>query len=157
MWLLGAYTEYVKLTSMRARASSREEYYAEARALRLVGGGFPEFRTVADKVDALLEAVDPHDKADVDATVSEIKAVFAEVAWMPKAFEDLLKGKNHLPRRKLRLNLLNPNTGFLGAGAYREHFFGDISTPAMLKAFVTEKLRYSETGLSLRKRLERSG
>ncbi len=155
MWLLGAYTEYVKLTSMRARARDRDGYYAEAHSLRLVGGGFPEFKVVADKVDELLEAVDPHDEAAVDATVAEIKTICAEVAWMPKAFSDLLDGKNHLPRRKLRLDLLNSSRGFLGAGAYREHFFGNISTPAMLKAFVAEKLRYSARGLSLRARLQR--
>ena len=146
MWLLGAYTEYVKLTSMRARRLSRDAYYAEARALRLVGGGFPEFKRVADKVDTLLEAVNPHDEAAVDATVAEVKAIFAEVAWLPKAFQDLLDGKNHLPRRKLRLDLLNSSTGFLGTGAYREHFFGDVSVGGMVKTFVAEKLRYSANG-----------
>ena len=152
MWLLGAYTEYVKLTSMRARRLGRDAYYAEARDLRLVGGGFPEFKAVADKVDALLEAVDPHDEAAVDATVAEIKTIFSEVAWLPQAFQDLLDGKNHLPRRKLRLDLLSSNKGFLGAGAYREHFFGDVSVGGMVKTFVAEKLRYSETGLSLKRR-----
>ena len=38
-WLLGAYTEYLKLLSMRAMNRSRDAYVAELVRLRLVGGG----------------------------------------------------------------------------------------------------------------------
>lgn len=157
LWLLGAYTEYVKLTSMRARIRDREAYYAEAQTLRLVGGGFLNFKCVADKLDTLLETVDPRDEAAVNATVTEMNAMLNEVAWLPKAFRDLLNGKNHLPRRKLRLALLNPNTGFLGSGTYRDHFFDDTSVGAMVRTFVTEKLRYSRTGINIKTRSHRTG
>lgn len=156
LWLLGAYTEYVKLLSMRARTrrgASRAEYFAEARKLRLVGGGFDEFKQLADRIDTLIEAVDPCDEAAVDRTAAEIRALYADIPWMPWAFQQLLKGANHLPRNKLRLSLLRQNTGFLGGGTYRQHFFGDASMADVARFFVSETVRYSTTALRGQKRL----
>lgn len=155
LWLMGAYTEYVKLLSMRARTrqgASRADYFAEASKLRLVGGGFDQFKALADQVDALIEAVDPCDEAAVDRAVAEIRALYAAVPWMPWAFQQLLKGSNHLPRNKLRLSLLRQETGFMGVGAYREHFFGNASMRDVAQFFVSEMARYSGTALRLRKR-----
>ena len=150
MWLLGAYTELVKLNMMRARAArprggavDRDRYYRELVSLRLVGGGFAEFDTVADQVDALIEAVDPDDEADVDRAVSDVNAIFAGIPWVADPFRELLKGKTYLPRNKIRLSLLKPNDGFMGQGAYRAHFFQELSLRDILAYGVRERFVYS--------------
>ena len=159
MWLLGAYTELVKLNMMRARARrarggalDRDRYYRELVGLKLVGGGFPEFDAVADQVDALIEAVDPHDEADVDRTVADINAIFAAIPWVADPFRELLKGKTYLPRNKIRLSLLKPNEGFMGQGAYRAHFFEELNLRDILTYGVRERLVYSAPYQRLRHR-----
>jgi FADH2 O2-dependent halogenase len=153
LWMLGAYLEYVKLLSTRGRASSRADYFAQIAGLRLVGGGFSEFKELADRIDSLIEAVDPCDEAAVDQTVAQIRALYAPLPWIPWAFQQVLKGRNHLPANKLRLSLLRQNTGFMGGGAYRKHFFGDASLAEVARFFVSESVKYSASGLTLRKRM----
>lgn len=154
LWLLGAYTEYVKLLSTRGRARSREEYFATVQTLRLVGGGFGEFKLLADRIDAIIEAVDPGDEAAVDRAVTEIRALYAATPWVPWAFRQLLAGKNYLPRNKLRLSLLKQSSaGFMGEGAFRRHFFGDATLAEVARFFASESVKYSATNLTLRKRL----
>lgn len=154
LWLLGAYTEYVKLLSTRGRARSRADYFAEVTTLRLVGGGFGPFKELADRIDALIEAVDTCDEAAVDRTVAEIRTLYAATSWIPWAFQQVLAGKNHLPANKLRLSLLRQNsTGFMGEGAFRRHFFGDATMREVAQFFVAESLRYSRSALSLQKQL----
>lgn len=152
LWLLGAYTEYVKLLSTRARARSRADYFAQIQGLRLVGGGFSEFKTLADRIDALIEAVDPCDEPAVDRTVAAIRALYAATPWVPWAFQQVLAGKNHLPRNKLRLSLLRQNTGFMGDGAYRRHFFGDSTMRDVTQFFLSEMVKYSTANLRRTKR-----
>jgi FADH2 O2-dependent halogenase len=96
--------------------------------------------------------VNPADEADVDRTVAEIKTLFAGFPWMPSAFRDLLNGKRFLPDNKLRPNLLNPGTGFMGGGEYREHFFGDKTLPELLRRAIADQVRYSTAGLQWRRR-----
>ena len=150
VWLLGAYTELVKLSSVRALAKDRRSYYAGTRDLRLVGGGFAEFQEVADAVDARLETLDLQDEAAVDRAVAELKLQLGGLEWLPQAFRDVLNGKTYLPKRKLRLGLLGRDTGFLGRGAYREHFFKDVTTRSLLKTFVQERLTYSASAVRAR-------
>jgi tetracycline 7-halogenase / FADH2 O2-dependent halogenase len=152
LWMFGAYLEYVKLLSTRGRAQGRADYFAQIQGLRLVGGGFPEFAALSDAVDTLIEAVDPCDEAAVDRVVAEIRARYAAFPWMPWAFQQVLAGSNHLPANKLRLSLLRQNTGFMGSGAYRTHFFGDASLREVAGFFVRESITYSETALRLQKR-----
>ncbi len=151
LWLLGAYTELVKLNSIRAQARDRHEYYRLSRGLKLAGGGFAEFDSVADKIDTIIENVNPTSEADVDRAVAEIKAIFDTVNWMPIPFREVLAGKNHLPANKLKLRLLKPNSGFMGSGAYRAHFFGDHSMAEMIKVFAQEKVKYSPLFWRLKK------
>ena len=87
-------------------------------------------------------------ETEVDQAVAEIKAIFATIAWMPIPFQEILAGKNHLPVNKLRLRLLKPNSGFMGSGAYRQHFFGNHSMTSVIRVFLQEKMKYS--GLSLK-------
>lgn len=153
-WLLGAYTEYLKLNMIRFQAhGDRDAYFAQLAQLKLVGGGFDVFDTVAAQVDALLEAVDPHDATAVDATVAAIRAIYAQLDWMPEPFRALLRGKTYLPKNKLRLNLLQPGEGFMGSGRYREHFFGSMSLLDLLRQGAAEKVHYAAPWLSLKHRL----
>jgi hypothetical protein len=72
---------------------------------------------------------------------------------MSSAFKDLLNGKNHLPDNKLRLNLLNRQVGFMGSGAYREHFFGSESPVRLLQKAAADQMKYSVPALKLRRKM----
>jgi len=153
LWLLGAYLEYLRLITNRFRANGdREKYLKLMKPHRLAGGGFELFFEIQEKIDALIDAVNPEDEADVDRTVEEVKAHFDRFPWMSSAFKDLLNGKNHLPDNKLRLNLLNSQVGFMGSGAYREHFFGSESPARYLQKAAADQLKYSVPALKLRRK-----
>jgi FADH2 O2-dependent halogenase len=152
LWLLGAYWEYVKLTVTRLRANDRADYLQQLSELRLAGGGFAPFFALQEKIDALIENVNPDNEADVERTVVEIKQLFAAFKWLPSAFRDLLNGKNHLPNNKLRVNLLNQTDGFLGDGIYREHLFGGASPFELVRKAVGEQARYSAAALNHQRR-----
>jgi len=152
LWLLGAYLEYVRLVINRMRAKDRQAYLALMQPHRLAGGGFDRFFAIQEQIDALIDKVNPADEADVDRTVAEIKAIFAAFPWLPTAFRDLLAGKRFLPDNKLRPNLLNPGTGFMGSGEYREHFFGDRSLTELLGKAIADQFRYSSRGLQRQRR-----
>ena len=144
LWLLGAYTELVKLNAMRAQASGdRAVYYRHLTGLGLVGGGFAAFDVAADRIDRIIEAVYPYDEAAVDDAVAAINQVFAGIPWMADPFRDLLAGKTFLPKNKIRLSLLKKDEGFLGHGDYRAHFFGDMTLRDLLTYGVKEKLKYA--------------
>ena len=147
LWLLGAYLEYVRLVINRLRAKDRAHYLELMRPHRLAGGGFDQFFAIQEQVDALIDAVNPDDEADVERTAAQIKALLLSFPWLSTAFQDLLNGKNHLPNNKLRLNLLNRNRGFMGNGAYREHFFGNSSLLSLLTKAAGDQVRYSKLGV----------
>lgn len=152
LWMFGAYLEYVKLLSTRSRATSRADYFAQISGLRLVGGGFSEFATLSDRIDTLIEGVDSTDEVAVDRVVAEIRGLYAGFPWLPWAFQQVLAGQNHLPANKLRLSLLRQETGFMGNGAYRKHFFGDASLREVAGFFLRESLKYSVSTLQQQKR-----
>ncbi|MCA9942639.1 MAG: tryptophan 7-halogenase, partial [Anaerolineales bacterium] len=149
MWLLGAYTELLKLNMMRAQASEdRQAYYEQLVTLKLVGGGYPEFDEVANKVDTLIEQVDPHDETAVNQTVHEINQIFRNLSWIADPFVALLDGKTYLPKNKIRLSLLKPGEGFMRSGAYKAHFFGKLTMRDLLVYGAKEKLRYARPYLN---------
>lgn len=152
LWLLGAYLEYVRLVINRLRAQDRQAYLTLMAPHRLAGGGFAPFFAIQEQIDALIDQVNPADEADVDQTVAAIKALFASFPWMPATFRDLLNGKRFLPDNKLRPNLLNPGTGFMGSGEYRNHFFGDKSLAELLRKALADQFRYSTQGLQWQRR-----
>ena len=156
LWLLGAYTELVKLMSARAGATSREGYYLSTTSLRLVGGGFRDFERLSEKLDAVIGS-HPENETGVDDAVAYFKETLSQTPWLPEAFKEVLNGKNHLPRRKLRLGLLRRERGFLGEGAYREHFFGGVGVARLVSAFVRETFVYSARSLKSRARKNRFG
>ena len=146
-WLLGAYTEYLKLLSLRAMHRDRGAYAAELAQLRLVGGGFPEFRALESTVYAVLDSVDPDDEAQVDRAVAALSDLYHKIDWMPLPFYAVLEGKNHLPRAKIRPDTFDPRQGFLRTGAYRRHFFADHSLLEVGGAFLREAANYSAVGV----------
>lgn len=152
LWLLGAYLEYVRLVMNRMRAQNRAHYLELMHPHRLAGGGFERFFAIQQQIDALIDQVNPDDEAEVERTVAQIKALFASFPWMPSTFRDLLNGKRYLPDNKLRPNLLNPGTGFMGSGEYRQHFFGESSLGELLGKAVVDQVRYSSLGLQWQRR-----
>ena len=153
VWLLGAYLEYLKLNTIRLQAGSdRDAYYRQLIRLKLVGGGFTEFEAAAAEIDGLMEQVDVADEAvdetAVTRTAARIDQILRQLDWAPPPFIDLLDGKNHLPKNKLRLGLLGIRHGFLGSGDYRRHFFGRLNLLTLLHFGLREKMRYSRAYLS---------
>ena len=143
-WLLGAYTELVRLNMIRAIAGTdRDAYMKRLVQLKLAGGGYPEFDDIARQVDSLIEAVDPYDKTTVDQTVVQINAIYANVDWIATPFRELLKGKTYLPKNKIRLELLKPGEGFMGKGSYRQHFFEDLNLVDLARYGLREKVRFA--------------
>ncbi len=66
-----------------------------------------------------------------------------DVPWMATPFRELLKGKTSLPKNKIRLELLQPGAGFMGKGAYRQHFFEDLTLVDLARYGLREKVRYA--------------
>ncbi len=145
LWLLGAYTELIKLNTMRSMAhDNRAAYAAQLVQMQLHGGAYNEFFRIADRIDQIIENTDIADPIAVNAADQEIRTIFEAVEWMPGPFEALLEGATSLPRKKIRPDLIfKRNGGFLGKGRYREHFFGNHSLWELVKGFSAEKIRYS--------------
>jgi FADH2 O2-dependent halogenase len=148
-WLLGAYTELVRLNMMRAIAgTNRDAYMQRLVQLKLAGGGYPAFAEIAGRVDRLIEAVDPGDETAVDHTVAQIHTIYDAIPWVATPFRDLLKGKTYLPKSKVRLELLKPDDGFMGSGAYRRHFFEEMSLLDLARYGLREKRRFAASALA---------
>ena len=151
-WLLGAYLEYLMLSITRMGSKDRAEYISLLKENKLAGGGFNRFFEIQEKIDALFEQVDPDDEADVDRVVAEARALFASFEWLPKPFQAVLDGKNHLPKNKFRLTLFNKRDGFMGDGEYRKHFFGDMSLLDLGIRGARDAIRYSKPYLNWKRR-----
>ncbi|MEM7131231.1 MAG: NAD(P)/FAD-dependent oxidoreductase [Chloroflexota bacterium] len=152
LWLLGAYTELVKLFSLRVSSIQHgqldaHKYIAQLQQLRLAGGGFAEYDQLADKIDSLVEGVDLADAAQITSVLNQIQVLFDDIDWLPIPFQAVLNGRTHLPKNKLRPDLLNRKQGFLRTGPYRQHFFGQHSVWQVGAAFLQEALNYSKPAL----------
>ena len=152
LWLLGAYSELVKLTSIRAQTNNRTDYYQQLQSLKLVGGSFSEFDQLSQQIYTLVEQTDMTSTWQVHQTISKMKACFEQVTWMPTAFRDIVQGKNHLPAQKIRPDIFQRSGGFLGEGAYRTHFFGKQSLGAIASFFLREKTKYSLPVIALQRK-----
>lgn len=149
VWLLGAYTELVKLLSMRMQLQDdREAYYKELATLQMAGGGFAEYFEVVSQIDALIAGVNLDDADAVYSVARQCEQILRDLSWIPDPFIAVLDGAVTLPRTKLRLSLLHPKNGFLRTGDYRQHFFGDATILDIMSVLVKEKLRYSRYVLS---------
>jgi len=119
---------------------------------KLAGGGFNRFFEIQEKIDALFEQVNPDDEADVDRVVAESRTLFTSFPWLPKPFQAVLDGKNHLPKNKFRITLFNKRDGFMGDGEYRKHFFGDMSLLDLGIKGALDAIRYSKPYLNWKRR-----
>ncbi|MCG8348347.1 MAG: NAD(P)/FAD-dependent oxidoreductase [Chloroflexales bacterium] len=157
LWLLGAYTELVKLFSIRIQSTQNGKidphlFIEQLQQLKLAGGGFAEYDHLAAQIDAVVEAVDLDDAVHIAIAVDRIYALFQSIDWMPQPFYAILAGRTHLPKHKIRLDLLKREQGFLRSGAYRDHFFGKRSIIQIGRAFWDELRHYSKLTLALRRR-----
>ncbi|MDJ0570645.1 MAG: NAD(P)/FAD-dependent oxidoreductase [Pleurocapsa sp. MO_192.B19] len=152
LWLLGAYCELLKLTTMRASTINREGYYRQLQNLKLVGGGFAEFEILQEQIYTILENTNFKNKEECDLAVNEIESLYSQLEWMPYSFRQILNGKNHLPASKIRPSIFRREGEFLGMGAYRQHFFGDLNLGSLVKLFWQEKSKYSILTLNLQRK-----
>ncbi len=152
LWLLGAYLELLKLTSIRATSENEENYYFRLGKLKLVGGEFAEFDILSDKIYQIIENMNIHQEVEVDQAVIKIKALYEQTNWMPHAFLEVVRGKNHLPANKIQPGLFKRQGGFLGVGSYRQHFFNSLSLTSVIKFFLREKSKYSIPALRLQRK-----
>lgn len=154
LWLLGAYLELVKLTSSRALATNRKDYYRRLLSLKMVGGGFPEFEKLSQQIYDCLDSIDFDNPDAVSQAGHQIKSQLNQITWMPSTFKAVLHGKNHLPTHKLHPRLLQPKQGFLRDGRYRSHFFDNKSLPSLAGFFFQEKARYATPVVQLKRSLK---
>lgn len=152
LWLLGAYCELLKLTTIRANAVNQEDYYRQLRDLKLVGGGFSEFESLQEQIYTILDNTNLEIKEKRDLAVSNIRSLYYQVEWMPNAFKQVLRGKNYLPANKIRPSIFKNQGGLLGIGAYNQHFFGSLTISSLVRLFLQEKAKYSVFSLNLRKK-----
>lgn len=162
VWLLGAYTELVKLSSIRAITADRQAYFGEIQTLRLAGGGFPEFQEVCDSFFNRLEEIDPDSfklrpEGESVTILKELQQPLRTLSWIPEPFIAILDGATSLPKNKLRLSLLSGKNGFMRTGRYRRHFFGEHSFLELATVFIREKITYSPAAIRSRIRKKRSG
>ncbi|MEM7126554.1 MAG: NAD(P)/FAD-dependent oxidoreductase [Chloroflexota bacterium] len=161
LWLLGAYTELVKLFCIRIDNTHKgqihpHEYINQLGQLKLAGGGFTHYDRIADQIDTVMEKVDLNNVVQVEAAMREIQSIFGSIDWIPLPFQAVLNGKTHLPKSKLRLDLLRKDQGFLRGGDYRKHFFGEHSLLQVGGAFLQEALHYSKPALARKYRQQKA-
>lgn len=149
LWLIGAYLELLKLTTIRAKAENQQDYYLQLGKLNLVGGGFAEFDVLTDKIDRIIENIDISQEIEVEQAITKIKTLYEQTNWIPHVFMEVVRGKNHLPANKIQPGLFKRQGGFLGVGNYRQHFFNSLSFTSLIKFFLREKTKYSIPALRL--------
>ncbi|MFT7587796.1 MAG: FADH2 O2-dependent halogenase, partial [Cellvibrionaceae bacterium] len=143
LWLVGAYTELVRLNTIRASAKNRADYIEQLLTMEMVGGGFPEFFELANAIDAIMETIDPYNEAAIREAESQIKNLLNELNWLPNPFRDLLEGKTFLPKNKIRPDIFRRKKGFMGSGDFREHFFGAIPVWKLARFALIEKIKHT--------------
>lgn len=156
LWILGAYLELVRLTTFRmalklSTNTSAERLDFPMPDLRLVGGGYAEFDTLAEKVDGIIEALDVTDEAAVQRAISEINGLYNAAKWIPYSHRELANGKKHLPKSKFTYRLFLSEGGILGRPDYKKHFFGDMKLPDVAAFMMKERFAYSRWNIQRRK------
>ena len=119
--------------------------------LKLVGGSFSEFESLQSQIYDILESTNLENKGERDLAESEIESCYSQIEWMPDAFKQILKGKNHLPASKIRPSIFKREGGFLGIDDYRQHFFGSLTLSSLITLFFPEKAKYSVLALNIQK------
>ena len=104
------------------------------------------------EIDRILDNTNFGDRVECEHACQKIEALYSQLNWMPYAFQQILKGKNHLPASKIRPSIFKRNGGFLGQGSYRQHFFKNYNLGSLIGLFVREKAKYSTIMLNLQKK-----
>lgn len=151
LWLLGAYTEFLKLLTVRMRSKNcRERYFNDFLTLKLVGGGFKDFSKFSENIYTFINSTEGKTIGEIEETVLEMQKCFEEQPWIEPRFRAILEGKQCLPKNKLRFELLKP---ILKKSRYREHFFGNKGIPSIAVFVLREFLKYSAVSLAMKRRL----
>ena len=149
LWLLGAYAEYARLLALRCEtdplppADRRAAHAAGLARLSLVGGGFDGFRALSDRLTDRVLAADLSDLEVARRTAIALREALEGVDWMPAEFRDVLRGRSHLRRRKLRPAELSRRGGVLGDGPFREAVYGRLGLSDLARFMVHDKIRYA--------------
>ena len=149
LWLLGAYTEFLKLMTVRMRSrKSRAGYFEDFREMKLVGGGFSDYWDFAEDIYAQLRGVEGKTETELEAVLGEMQRRFETEPWIEPRFRAILEGAKCLPKNKFRFELVKP---LFVKSRYRKHFFGGAGVLRIGVFVVGEFLRYSRVGLGVRR------
>ncbi|MEO0556792.1 MAG: tryptophan 7-halogenase [Bacteroidota bacterium] len=149
LWLLGAYTEFVRLLTLRfgaaqtGRQLDRDTYMTGFTHLGLVGGGFEGFEALSARLTDRVLATDTSAPQAAEALAHHVHTELEALDWMPAEFRAVLRGQTHLHRSKFRLSEVLREGGVLGRGAFRRAIFGDLSLLRLARAMIADKLRFT--------------
>ena len=142
LWLLGAYTEFSRLLALRCETKDPAAYTEGLARLGLTGGGYRAFQDLSRRLTQRVLATDTSDSAAVSASSRHLHGALEALDWMPAEFRDVLRGRTHLRRSKLRLPEFARRGGVLGTGAFREAVYGSLSLASLSRFMIADKLRY---------------
>jgi FADH2 O2-dependent halogenase len=153
LWILGAYLELVKLTTYRYQLERKATTFNERLdfpfpKLSLVGGGYPAYFELADKMDSSLNSLKNKSNAEIDRVAQEMRQHLNEADWIPYSFREIANGKKHLPNRKFTHRLLRNKGGIMGTPEFRNHFYEDLTLFDLATKMLSEKIKYSRHAIS---------
>ncbi len=153
LWILGAYLELVKLTTYRYQLERKARTFNERLEfpfpkLSLVGGGYPAYFELADKMDNSLNSLKNKNNAEIDRVAKEMRQHLNEADWIPHSFREIANGKKHLPNRKFTHRLLLNKGGIMGTSEFRNHFYEDLTLFDLATKMLSEKIKYSSQTIS---------
>jgi len=152
LWLLGAYLEGLKLTCTKIQLKKqnnyqRRAYFEKTAILDLVGGGYPEFFELSQKVQKIISRASSEGPDFANEAAEKIKAMYFEKSWIPFVFKDIARGMNHLPVKKFRFRLFKKNGGMMASGHYKKYFFDEINWMDIGRFILSEKKVYGVRAL----------
>ena len=152
LWILGAYLELVKLTTYRYQLERKANTFEERLnfpfpKLSLVGGGYPAYFDLADKIDNSLNSLKNKGEAEINRVAREMRQHLNEADWIPYSFREIANGKKHLPNRKFTHRLLLNKGGIMGMPEFRNHFYEDLTLFDLAAKMLSEKMKYSRKSI----------
>jgi FADH2 O2-dependent halogenase len=152
LWLLGAYTEFLKLLTVRMRSKkSRDAYFKDFLQLKLVGGGFEGFSDFSENMYEVIKSTEGKTAAEIHEATLKMQKCFEEQSWIEPRFSAIMEGKKYLPKNKIRFELLKP---LITKSIYRDHFFGNKRFPAIAVFVMKEFYKYSGVSLGVKRRFK---
>lgn len=148
VWLLGAYTEGMKLALTRTNASKAREgyrayFHRQTANMTMSGGAYPGFWELDKRICDIIDSINFEDEDDILRACVEMDKIMEETSWVPDAIKAITRGKKYLPKNKARLALLKKNGGFMGPPDYHRHIFDGLGYVGLVWFILKEKLKYS--------------